>query len=122
MRHMQRLLIALFIIATTTAQAQPDRAQLLVQVAEIRATVTRLQEQLTVLEKLLGAPLAAVEAQAPVAQPLPAQAQAAQWPATPRPKIQSPAARQQCVATSRRGTRCLGMSAARSAYCCQHAQ
>ena len=30
--------------AIATAQTQPDRAQLLVQVAEIRATVNRLQQ------------------------------------------------------------------------------
>jgi uncharacterized coiled-coil protein SlyX len=114
MRHMQPLLVAMFVIAIATAQTQPDRAQLLVQVAEIRATVNRLQEQLTALEKALGAPLAAKEAQSPAVQLPPAHGQAVQSPAAAVPKSQAPATGQQRVARTRRGTRCLRMAA--SAY------
>jgi hypothetical protein len=119
---MQRFLVAIFGIAIASAQTQPDRAQLLVQVAEIRATVTRLQEQLTALEKLLGTPLAAGQAQSPAAQSSPAQAQAVQLPTAPVRKAEAPAIRQKAAAITRRGTRGLRMPGAGSAYCSQHAR
>lgn len=41
-------------------------------------------------------------------------------PATARPVSSQPAARQQCAATTKRGTRCSRLADAGSAYCWQH--
>mgnify|MGYP001570922630 CR=1 FL=1 len=114
---------ALCLMSNAARGQSPDRSDaILRELRSLKAMVADLQSRVERIEKALargaspGAPLPA-----PAASAAPTAAQPAEPRVSPAPTMPlTTTTRQQCAATTRRGTRCSRMGQAGSAYCWQH--
>jgi hypothetical protein len=122
MRSLSRVLLA-FLLAAVACAAQPATNQQLRQaLVAMKAKVAELQAQIDQMERLLGS--TAVSSPG-VALPSTASGLAGVAPSASPARSSSPtgvrgAVRQQCAATTKKGTRCSRTASPGSAYCWQH--